>query len=724
MDSKYKPNWHHEIIADAIERALDSVKKGNRARVILELPPRHGKSRLATELAPSWLLAQDPSMPIIVASHTAQLAEKFGLKTKIALTSENFKRLFPHVTLRKDSKAKANWMTEQGGQYIGVGVGGPITGMGAKFAVVDDPIKNREEAESPVYRDKVWDWFTSTLYTRLEGPGAIVVIMCMTGDTKVLMADGSEKELKDIRIGDEVATYKEGKLCKSKVKNWRNNGRDSIFTITTSSGKIVRANERHPFLVYQDNKLLWKRVKNLHTAQKIVILKDNGVNGKAKSVQLKDVTKMQNVEDTVIPTIIKRDGLMDTEHNPIIKNLLERGVLNTGMELLWKSIKRCLNIKKDSVQYVKNLPVKMSELIGEVNFALTIAMKQARLGVSCATIATSLLDILKMRKPLKPLSNTSDFTLDEIVSIEKSGIEEVFDLQVEETENFIANGLVSHNTRWHTDDLVGRLLTKQEEDEKAGKKHYDKWEVIKFPAIAEEDEEFRKIGEPLWKEKFKINDLETIKNLNIYDWHSLYQQDPIHSATQEFRKEMFKTYSKEDIKDLYLSYYTFVDPAISVKQGADNSVVLTVAKEVYGPRWFRIREDAGRFTPDKVVNLVFAHQAEYKSQVFVETIAYQEALKYSIQEEQRKREKYFTINEIKPRGNKELRIRGLLPLYANGVIHHLPTDFEYERELLEFPRSKHDDRADVMSFGLVAVENTKNRNKVKVVKKKIVGYFQ
>lgn len=456
IDKKYKPNWHHEEIANAIERAYDKVKAGGRARIILELPPRHGKSRLATEITPAWLLAKDPAMPIIVSAHTAQLAERFGLRSKMIMTSEEYEQLFPHIRLRKDSKAKANWMTNKGGQYIGVGVGGSITGQGAVFAIVDDPIKNREEAESGVYREKIWDWFTSTLYTRLEGPGAVIVIM----------------------------------------------------------------------------------------------------------------------------------------------------------------------------------------------------------------------------------------------------------------------------TRWHTDDLVGRLLAKQREDEEAGKEHYDQWEVIRFPAIAEEDEKYRKVGEPLWKDKFSVEDLEVIKNLNLYDWHSLYQQNPIHSATQEFRQEMFKTYKPEDIKDIYLAHYTFVDPAISVKQGADNSVVLTIGKEVYGPRWFRIREDAGRFSPDKLVDLIFQHQEEYKSNVFIETIAFQEALKYSVLEEQRKREKYFVINELKPRGSKELRIRGLLPLYTNGVIYHLPTDYEYERELVEFPRGKHDDRADAMSFGLVAVKNTQKRNKVKVVKRKIKGYFQ
>jgi predicted phage terminase large subunit-like protein len=168
-----------------------------------------------------------------------------------------------------------------------------------------------------------------------------------------------------------------------------------------------------------------------------------------------------------------------------------------------------------------------------------------------------------------------------------------------------------------------------------------------------------------------------------------------------------------------------VDPAISQKQEADNTVVLTVAKEIYGPNVYRIREDAGHYTPKQTQDLVFKHQAEYKSDVFIETVAYQKALKYNIEEEQRRRNVYFTINEIKSSTNKEIKIRcGLLPMYENGVVRHKKTDREYEHELLAFPRGKHDDRIDAMAMAVTeALQNTRAGRSAKQFRPKVTSYF-
>ncbi|MGZ7356436.1 hypothetical protein ACXWRW_10100, partial [Streptococcus pyogenes] len=90
--------------------------------------------------------------------------------------------------------------------------------------LIDDPFKNQQQADSAREREKVWEWWTSVAQTRLAPGAAVILIMCMTGDTPVLMADGSERPLRDIRPGDEVATYEGGRLTTSTVKNWRNNG--------------------------------------------------------------------------------------------------------------------------------------------------------------------------------------------------------------------------------------------------------------------------------------------------------------------------------------------------------------------------------------------------------------------------------------------------------------------------------------------------------------------
>jgi len=399
---------------------------------------------LATKKFPAWALGNDPTLPVIQVSYSQELADSFGLGTRDIIQSQNYQAVFPETKLRKDVKSKAKWMTTEDGTYTAVGVGGSITGRGAKLAIIDDPLKNRQEAESQRKRDQIWDWYTSTLYTRLEGYGAVIVIL----------------------------------------------------------------------------------------------------------------------------------------------------------------------------------------------------------------------------------------------------------------------------TRWHKDDLAGRLLEQMEEKKDAGK-DYDDWEVINFPAVAQEEETFngdvvREPGDPLWPEKFDKPNLNNIKeNIGAYDWSALYQQDPITSETQEFKQDYFRTYEQEKLEDKNVKYTTTVDPAISQKDQADNSVVLTIAKEVNGPNWYRVREDAGQFTPSQLIDLIFKHNHKYDSEVYIETIAFQKSLQYMVEERQTEDEQYFRVHELKARRNKEERIRGLLPLYERGVIFHRPADSEYELEAMQFPHGKHDDRLDAMAMQLQAVENTR-----------------
>lgn len=449
----YESIWFHERIADALEDALQCAVAKKKKRIILSVPPRHGKSQLASIYFPAWALGKYPFLKFIISTYGADLSEKHGKETRDLIDSPAYKMIFPNTNLVQDMKARANWQVEwknergiversRKGQYYAVGVGGAVTGYGGDILIIDDPHKDRAEAESETMRNAVWNYYRSTLYSRKEGEGVIIVIM----------------------------------------------------------------------------------------------------------------------------------------------------------------------------------------------------------------------------------------------------------------------------QRWSQDDLVGRLLDEDEKLREKGEPTED-WEVISLPAEAEEDEYYRgelvrKEGESLWKSKFTPEVLSSIKIQSLYYWASQWQQNPILAETAEFKKEMFKYYTDEEIKYKNLKYYTLVDPAISQKKSADNAVVLTVAKEIGGPNMYRIREDAGKFTPQQLVDLIFLHNSLYHGDVWIETIAYQEALKYMVQEKQRKDQVYFVIHEIKARSAKETRIRGLLGLYQNRVIwHRAGSDINYELELLSFPRGRHDDRADCMAFILMALED-------------------
>jgi len=168
----YQRASHHEMIASALERA----ERGEIDRLMIFMPPRHGKSELASKRFPAWCLGRKPNSQVIAASYNSDLASDFGRNVRNIVGSPEFEGVFPGVTLAADSQAANRMNTNHGGAYVAAGVGTAITGRGADIALIDDPFKDREEADSERRRELVWDWYRSTLYTRLMPNAAIVLI--------------------------------------------------------------------------------------------------------------------------------------------------------------------------------------------------------------------------------------------------------------------------------------------------------------------------------------------------------------------------------------------------------------------------------------------------------------------------------------------------------------------------------------------------------------------
>ncbi len=431
VDPKYDPQWFHKAIAAVLQDVYERVLRGESPRVMIFMPPRHGKSEEATKKFPAWVLGKQPDFPVIVSTYSQDLSTKFGQGTRDLMNSQNYQAIFK-TRLREDSKAKASWMTDSGGGYEAVGVGGAITGKGFKIGIVDDPIKNDEEAESQVIRDKVYDWYKTTFYTRQEGNAAIIVIQ----------------------------------------------------------------------------------------------------------------------------------------------------------------------------------------------------------------------------------------------------------------------------TRWHDDDLAGRLVKDELESVANGEKDYDKWEVINFPAIATQDEQFRKEGEPLWPEKFSLEQLnKTKKVLGPYKWSALYQQNPVDAEAQEFKKPWFKYRKLEELARMTTRNFLTIDPASAMRGDSDNigAVLNMVDRE---NKWnfmaWKLRMNA----PD-LINFIFKVKAEYGfEKVGIEEGVYQQVLKPFLDTEMRKRNVFFEVVELKhAQQQKVLRIRGLVPYYSSGSIFHVEGFFsDLEEELIIFPKGAHDDVADSAAY--------------------------
>lgn len=162
----YRWDWPYLVF---LLSELEGVAGGITRRLMIFMPPRHGKSALVTVRFPVWWMERRPGLRVIVAAYNQTLANKFSrMSRRIAQM---------RLGLREDRRAVEEWQTQNGCWYRAAGVGAGITGMGADLIIVDDPVKNREEAQSSAYRDRVWDWYTNDLYTRLEPRGAVILIM-------------------------------------------------------------------------------------------------------------------------------------------------------------------------------------------------------------------------------------------------------------------------------------------------------------------------------------------------------------------------------------------------------------------------------------------------------------------------------------------------------------------------------------------------------------------
>lgn len=198
FDSNYQAGWVHKDICQRLEQFSHAVTQRESPRLMLFMPPRHGKSTLASIAFPAWHLGRNPEHEFISCSYSGSLAMSFSRKVRHQLREPNYKNVFSEASLDPTSQSVESWLTTKGGGYVAAGVGGGITGKGAHVLVIDDPVKNREDAESEYSRDSVWDWYTSTAYTRLAPGGGILVILTrwhdddLAGRLLAAAADGAD----------------------------------------------------------------------------------------------------------------------------------------------------------------------------------------------------------------------------------------------------------------------------------------------------------------------------------------------------------------------------------------------------------------------------------------------------------------------------------------------------------------------------------------------------
>jgi len=179
----FRESWHHRKVASLLDEFVNKEIK----RLIIDLPPRHTKSELVSRRLPSYILGRFPDAKIISCSYGADLASMMNRDVQKIMEEPRYHKIFPNTRLNTSNIRTVSGtylrnsdifeVVGHKGVYKCAGVGGAITGYGLDYGIIDDPIKNREEAESPVYREKIWNWYQSTFRSRKQKNAAILITM-------------------------------------------------------------------------------------------------------------------------------------------------------------------------------------------------------------------------------------------------------------------------------------------------------------------------------------------------------------------------------------------------------------------------------------------------------------------------------------------------------------------------------------------------------------------
>jgi predicted phage terminase large subunit-like protein len=173
MQPDYKVGRHHRRLANL----LMAIAVGDKDRICVNMPPRHGKSQLVSIYFPAWFIGRYPNKKVLMVSHTTDLAVDFGRKVRNIIDSNEYRLIFPNVGLASDSKSAGRWNTTAGGEYYACGVGSALAGRGADLLLVDDP-HNEQDIINGNYDvfDKAYEWFTYGARTRLMPGGRVAIV--------------------------------------------------------------------------------------------------------------------------------------------------------------------------------------------------------------------------------------------------------------------------------------------------------------------------------------------------------------------------------------------------------------------------------------------------------------------------------------------------------------------------------------------------------------------
>lgn len=590
-----------DLLDDVIAQAWGGIHR----KFLINTPPQEGKTSRLSQIAPVWLLLHDPSLRIGIASYEQGIAGQSTLIARQIIEQHGSglkgQRRDPEhedvlgLTLDPDRAQGTNWaLTDipgrgRAGGMLAAGIGSALTGRPLDVLIVDDPLKDAAQADSPVYRQRVRDWYQAVATTRLSGAAIVIVIQCLTGDTPVLMADGTERPLRGIRPGDQVATYENGTLTTATVRRAANRGPDRTLRVRMTSGVEVRGNARHPFLVRdEEGHEAWRRLGDLQPGDAIVRATRPE---EASPESSAGADSPRSARANACPATAATDGQPATDLLQPIPPHAEPPTSSTGTGSPSSSTTPPWNPRAVGAPSANSSLAKSRvPATGASSCASTMTTAQGPSGGCSATTATSSSHEVTAPRYSTALPPTCGLTTDRVLEVVPSLDEDVYDLEIERTENFIAAGLCVHNTRWHEDDLTGWLLR---EDEHLATPYY---RHINVPAQAEDNDPLgRKPGDWLLSARGRsVQEWEDKRRaVGTRWWFALYQGHPTAPEGGIFKRAWFD-HARVAVAPELRYVLTFVDPADNTG-GGDEAGIMTGGIGVDN-HFYLLADDSGHYT--------------------------------------------------------------------------------------------------------------------------------
>lgn len=701
QDQRWESTRHHRIIDREFR---DLTAPGSDTDIlIISAPPRSGKSTYLSHWAPSHFILRNPYKRVMLCSYGMRLA-KF-LSRRVRDRVHQCAPLFGIKGVNPLVSAADDWELDgQGGGMMASGVEGSITGRGADLILIDDYMRKGKDAASATVRDNQWEWWQSTVSTRREPGAKIVVLACLTGDAMVSMADGTHRAMRDMRAGDRVVSYLDGQRRDATVSVHCRLSDDDVFQVRLQSGKTVTGNGQHPFLVEHQGALKWVQLRNLSTAMRIVTVAGNGGSGKEKPANGTGVTCRQSVEGTACLTTERSGDLMATR--PLLNAQVDGGKLSTSTATESRS--------KNTTQYwsPKGAAVPHAEERRQSSIctgtseglsSITTTRPELLEGCSVKTATLPQEDLRPLPGPLGSL-DTSSFTLDPVAEILPQGRQPVYDLQVEETQAFVANGMVTHNTPWHEDDLIGRIMANREEMGLKVRR-------VALQAIYEDDSVpdplGREVGEALWPSRWPVEAMLKQKRLmGPYWWRAQYLGIPGQYGRNEWPSSYFANIWAQEDEWPEPGSVPFTAVALDPSKGAhedsgDFQALCYVAFQA-GKLWLdfdvdrrpvpQMMRDMARFCQDRKPGIVGIEANAFQDLLAPDYLKACQDISYAVTEPE------LMLNTV----NKIVRIMRLATYFDSRTIRvrRNAGGEEFVRQAKAFPNGDHDDALDAAEMAI------------------------